>query len=109
MSRSVAILNCLIDRESALVVLRIVFAHKVDRSLSQRLNELIRQRGFRISAVAEEIGINRVTIGAWTDNAPIGKLFGISEFTSIPITEVIECFKPDPNLGANATLTSPLA
>jgi transcriptional regulator with XRE-family HTH domain len=68
----------------------------------KRLNELIRERGFRISAVAEAIDVDRQTISRWTDNAPIGKLFGISEFTSIPITEVIECFKPDPNLGENA-------
>jgi hypothetical protein len=76
----------------------------------KRLNELIRRRGFRLGAVAEAIDVvggaspmeNRQTISRWTDNAPIGKLFGISEFTSIPITEVIECFKPEPNLGENA-------
>lgn len=66
------------------------------------MNELIRRRGFRLAAVASAIDVDRQTISRWTDNAPIGKLFGISEFTSIPITEVIECFKPDPNLGANA-------
>jgi transposase-like protein len=68
----------------------------------KRLNELVRQRGFRLGAVAEAIGVNPNTMTRWTDNAPIGKLFGISEFTSIPITEVIECFKPEPNLGENA-------
>jgi transcriptional regulator with XRE-family HTH domain len=68
----------------------------------KRLNELIRRRGFRLAAVASAIDVDRQTISRWTDNAPIGKLFGISEFTSIPITEVIECFKPEPNLGENA-------
>jgi transposase-like protein len=68
----------------------------------KRLNELIRRRGFRLAAVASAIGVNPNTMTRWTDNAPIGKLFGISEFTSIPITEVIECFKPEPNLGENA-------
>jgi|GEM_PF-3510270 len=68
----------------------------------KRLNELIRRRGFRLAAVASAIDVDRQTISRWTDNAPIGKLFGISEFTSIPITEVIECFKPDSDLGANA-------
>ncbi len=68
----------------------------------KRLKELIRQRGFRLGAVAEAIAVNPNTMTRWTDNAPIGKLFGISEFTSIPITEVIECFKPEPDLGANA-------
>ena len=66
------------------------------------MNELIRRRGFRLAAVASAIDVDRQTISRWTDNAPIGKLFGRSEFTSIPITEVIECFKPEPNLGANA-------
>jgi hypothetical protein len=68
----------------------------------KRLKELIRQRGFRLGAVAEAIAVNPNTMTRWTDNAPIGKLFGISEFTSIPITDIIECFKPEPNLGANA-------
>ena len=57
----------------------------------KRLNELIRKRGFRISAVADAIGINRVTIGAWTDNAPIGKLVKLSKFTGISIDEIIDC------------------
>ncbi len=68
----------------------------------KRLKELIRQRGFRLGAVTEAIDVAPSTMDRWTDNAPIGKLFGISEFTSIPITDIIECFKPEPNLGANA-------
>lgn len=59
------------------------------------MNELLKSRGFKLGAVAEAIGVNRVTIGAWTDNAPIGKLFRISNFTGIPMIEVIECFNPD--------------
>ena len=59
------------------------------------LNELIKKRGFKLRAVAEAIGVHRDTIGAWTDNAPIGKLFRISKFTGIPMTDVIECFNPD--------------
>ncbi len=61
----------------------------------KRLNELIRKYGFRIAAVAEAIDVDRQTISRWGDNAPIGKLFGISDFTHIPILEIIECFNPD--------------
>jgi hypothetical protein len=61
----------------------------------KRLNELIRRRGFRLGAVAEAINVDPSTMSRWTDNAPIGKLFGISDFTGIPITEVIECFRPN--------------
>jgi transcriptional regulator with XRE-family HTH domain len=61
----------------------------------KRLNELIRKRGFRLGAVAEAIGVGKNTISGWTDNAPIGKLFLISNFTGIPILDVIECFNPD--------------
>jgi hypothetical protein len=68
----------------------------------KELKELIRKRGFILKVVAEAIDVDPQTMTRWTDNAPIGKLFGISEFTSIPITDIIECFKPEPNLGANA-------
>lgn len=61
----------------------------------KRLNELIKKYGFRISAVAEAIDVDRQTISRWGDNAPIGKLFGISDFTHIPIMEVIHCFRAD--------------
>jgi predicted transcriptional regulator len=61
----------------------------------KRLNELIRKRGFRLGAVAEAIGVNQNTMTRWTGNAPIEKLFRISNFTGIPIVEVIECFNPD--------------
>ncbi len=70
----------------------------------KRLNELIRQRGFRISAVAEEIGINRVTIGAWTDNAPIGKLVKLSKFTGIPLMDVINCLVIEDDSGASSLI-----
>jgi hypothetical protein len=30
----------------------------------------------------------------WIDTAPIDKLFRLSDFTGIPILEVIECFRP---------------
>jgi transcriptional regulator with XRE-family HTH domain len=59
------------------------------------LNELLKKRGFRLGAVAEAIGVSKNTINRWDGNAPIGKLFGISEFTHIPILDVIECFRPD--------------
>jgi predicted transcriptional regulator len=61
----------------------------------KRLNELIRKYGFRIAAVAEAIDVDRQTISRWGDNAPIGKLFGISDFTHIPILEIIDCFRPN--------------
>ena len=58
----------------------------------KELNELIRRRGFRLSAVASAIDVDRQTISRWTDNAPIGKLIKLSKFTGIPILEVISCF-----------------
>lgn len=58
----------------------------------KELNELIRRRGFRLSAVASAIDVDRQTISRWTDNAPIGKLIKLSRFTGIPILEVISCF-----------------
>ena len=58
----------------------------------KELNELIRRRGFRLSAVASAIDVDRQTISRWTDNAPIGKLIKLSRFTGIPILEVIGCF-----------------
>ena len=58
----------------------------------KELNELIRRRGFRLSAVASAIDVDRQTISRWTDNAPIGKLIKLSRFTGIPIREVIGCF-----------------
>jgi transcriptional regulator with XRE-family HTH domain len=61
----------------------------------KRLNELIKKRGFRLGAVAEAIGVSKNTINRWDENAPIGKLFGIADFTGIPIIEVIECFRPN--------------
>jgi predicted transcriptional regulator len=61
----------------------------------KHLNELLKERGFKLGAVAKAIGVNRVTIGAWTDNAPIGKLIRLSDFTGIPILDVIDCFRPD--------------
>jgi predicted transcriptional regulator len=68
----------------------------------KRLSELIRERGFRISAVAEAIGINRVTIGAWSDNAPIGKLVKLSKFTGIPLMDVINCLVIEDDSGASS-------
>jgi predicted transcriptional regulator len=61
----------------------------------KELNELIRRRGFRLSAVASAIDVDRQTISRWTDNAPIGKLIKLSRFTGIPILEVISCFDPE--------------
>jgi transcriptional regulator with XRE-family HTH domain len=61
----------------------------------KRLNELIKKRGFRLGAVAEAIGVSKNTINRWEGNAPIEKLFLISDFTHIPIIEIIECFRPD--------------
>jgi predicted transcriptional regulator len=61
----------------------------------KRLNELIRDRGFRLGAVARAIGVGKNTISGWGDNAPIGKLIQISEFTHIPMVEIIDCFRVD--------------
>jgi hypothetical protein len=59
----------------------------------KRLKELIRQRGFRLGAVAEAIAVNPNTIVRWTNNAPIGKLIELSDFTGIPLMEVVESFR----------------
>jgi transcriptional regulator with XRE-family HTH domain len=59
----------------------------------KRLKELIRQRGFRLGAVAEAIAVNPNTIVRWTNNAPIGKLIELSDFTGIPLMDVVESFR----------------
>jgi predicted transcriptional regulator len=60
----------------------------------RRLKDLIRQRGFKLGAVADAIGVHQNTMTNWIDTAPIDKLFRLSDFTGIPILEVIECFRP---------------
>jgi predicted transcriptional regulator len=57
----------------------------------KRLNELIRKHGFRINAVSEAIGVNRTTMRKWDRSAPIGKLVDLSNFTHIPLMDVINC------------------
>jgi hypothetical protein len=63
----------------------------------KRLNELIRRYGFRLGAVAEAIDVDSRTMRRWTDNAPIGKLIKLCDFTHIPMDEVIECFRNQAN------------
>lgn len=63
----------------------------------KRLKELIKSRGYRLGAVAEAIGVAPHTMTRWTDNAPIGKLIMVSDFTHIPILEIIDCFRSTPN------------
>ena len=63
----------------------------------KRLKDLIRQRGFKLGAVADAIGVHQNTMTNWIDTAPIDKLFRLSDFTGIPILEVIECFRPQPD------------
>jgi predicted transcriptional regulator len=62
----------------------------------KRLNELIKRYGFRLGAVAEAIGVQTRTMGSWDRNAPIGKLMDLSDFTHIPLEEVIDCFRSQP-------------
>jgi predicted transcriptional regulator len=71
----------------------------------KELNELIRRRGFRLSAVASAIDVDRQTISRWTDNAPIGKLIKLSRFTGIPILEVIRCFELEEESSSTAPET----
>jgi predicted transcriptional regulator len=71
----------------------------------KELNELIRRRGFRLSAVASAIDVDRQTISRWTDNAPIGKLIKLSRFTGIPILEVISCFDTEDESASTAPET----
>jgi transcriptional regulator with XRE-family HTH domain len=70
----------------------------------KRLNELIKKRGFRLGAVAEAIGVSKNTINRWDENAPIGKLFGIADFTGIPFMEIAECFRPDRDSPTSETI-----
>jgi transcriptional regulator with XRE-family HTH domain len=58
-----------------------------------RLKELIKKRGFILKAVAEAIDVDPQTITRWTNNAPIGKLIELSDFTGIPLMEVVESFR----------------
>ena len=41
---------------------------------------------------------HRVTIGAWTDNAPIGKLVKLSKFMGISSDEIIHCLVEENSL-----------
>ncbi len=61
----------------------------------KRLKELIKNRGFRLGAVTDAIGVDPSTLGKWTDNAPIGKLVKLSEFTGIPLMDVIRSLVGD--------------
>jgi predicted transcriptional regulator len=63
----------------------------------KRLKELIIKRGFRLNAVAEAIGVKPFTMSRWTNTAPIDKLIKLSDFTGIPLMEIIDCFRPDPS------------
>ena len=67
------------------------------------MNELIRKKGFRISAVAEAIDVDPSTMNRWTDNAPIGKLVRLSRFTNISMEEIIHCLVDDQESIANHT------
>jgi transcriptional regulator with XRE-family HTH domain len=62
----------------------------------KRLKDLIKKRGYRLGAVAEAIGVAPHTMTRWTDNAPIGKLIRVSDFTGIPLIEVVESFRSQP-------------
>lgn len=61
----------------------------------KRLKDLIKRRGFRLGAVTDAIGVDPSTLGKWTDNAPIGKLVKLSEFTHIPLMEIIHSLVGD--------------
>jgi predicted transcriptional regulator len=63
----------------------------------KRLNELIKRHGFRLGFVAGAIGVQTRTMGSWDRNAPIGKLIDLAEVTNIPILEIIECFRSQPD------------
>jgi predicted transcriptional regulator len=63
----------------------------------KRLRELLKEHGFIFSAVADAIGVPRATMYRWTNTAPIDKLIKLSEFTHIPMMEIIDCFRPDPS------------
>ncbi|WP_373547965.1 hypothetical protein [Chamaesiphon sp.] len=63
----------------------------------KQLRELIRERGFKLVAVAKAIEVSYETMRTWTHTAPIDKLFRISNFTGIPFDDIADCFRPDPN------------
>jgi hypothetical protein len=70
----------------------------------RRLKELIVKRGFRLSAVAKAIDVQPHTITNWTDNAPIGKLVKIAEFTGIPLMDVINSIMIDRSTEATESI-----
>jgi transcriptional regulator with XRE-family HTH domain len=61
----------------------------------QRLKELLKERGFVLETVADAIGISSRAMRSWTNTAPIDKLIRLSDFTGIPLIEVVESFRPD--------------
>jgi transcriptional regulator with XRE-family HTH domain len=60
----------------------------------KRLKDLIKKRGFVLKTVAEAIDVNPYTMARWTDTAPIDKLIKLSDFTGIPLIDVVESFRP---------------
>jgi transcriptional regulator with XRE-family HTH domain len=61
----------------------------------QRLKELLKERGFVLETVADAIGISSRAMRSWTNTAPIDKLIRLSDFTGIPLIDVVESFRPD--------------
>jgi hypothetical protein len=62
------------------------------------LRDLLKDRGFVLNVVADRIDVGRATMYRWTNDAPISKLIKISEFTRIPLSEIVGCFITDPEL-----------
>jgi len=61
------------------------------------IRELLRQKGFRVRAVSDAIGVNKSTLGTWIDTAPIHKLIEISDFTKISMGEIVNCYRVNSN------------
>jgi transcriptional regulator with XRE-family HTH domain len=66
----------------------------------KRLKKLIKERGFTLIAVAKAIDVTSATMRAWTTTAPIDKLIRLSDFTGIPLIDVVESFRPEPSQAA---------
>lgn len=57
------------------------------------IRQLLRDKGFRVRAVSDAIGVNKSTIGTWITTAPIHKLIEISDFTRISMADIVDCYR----------------
>ena len=57
------------------------------------IRQLLKDKGFRVRAVSDALGLNKSTMGRWIETAPIDKLIEISDFTKISMNEIVDCYR----------------